>query len=240
MRLGIANLVDLAGRVRQATPDRHGRRLMAVDGNGCSAIRIATSSTLSARRLEDHSPNAAHHLLARRKTIRHSRAAKPDCRGTVRNGGRTGPGQLACSRTPPSARHRNHSQKSRFSLAAESIYGCDCSGRPTMRAIVATIILLTLTAAQDSAQPSIEGRRKSPAGTASSRSHRAEAAGAAPSPGRARRPSRLPPGYGMQLVGTQLLTDLRQDPDGRWHGNCSFRTRTCGSPPNSNWSALSN
>ena len=88
-----------------------------------------------------------------------------------------------------------------------------------MRAIVATIILLTLTAAQGAPQASIEGRWKSPGGNsiieiapcgASNWCGTVAWASASAKQASAKATD--------QLVGTQLLTDLQQDKDGRWHG----------------------
>jgi uncharacterized protein (DUF2147 family) len=87
-----------------------------------------------------------------------------------------------------------------------------------MRTILATTMLLALTAAQDAPQASIEGRWKSPGGnsiieiapcgadmcgTVAWASASAKKASAKATD---------------QLVGTQLLTGLQQDGNGRWHG----------------------
>ncbi len=87
-----------------------------------------------------------------------------------------------------------------------------------MRAFFATIILMTLTAAQDAPQASIEGRWKSPGGNSiieiapcgSSWCGTVAWASASAQQASAK--------VTDQLVGTQLLTELQPDKEGRWHG----------------------
>ena len=87
-----------------------------------------------------------------------------------------------------------------------------------MRAILAATMLLTLTAAQDAPQASIEGRWKSPGGNSiieiapcgSNMCGTVAWASASAKQASAK--------VTDQLVGTQLLTGLQQDKDGRWRG----------------------
>lgn len=87
-----------------------------------------------------------------------------------------------------------------------------------MRAFLVTAVLLTLTAAQDAPQASIEGRWRSPGGNSiieiapcgSDMCGTVAWASASAKEASAK--------VTDQLVGTQLLTGLKQAADGRWEG----------------------